>query len=92
MINFLNKHYNIIITDSDICYTENKSKHGSYHYVIPTLYCTAIKLREIHNNLLNINKNEFTYILNNITHYVVDLTVYRITWFRLPYQKKRKYR
>jgi phage/plasmid-associated DNA primase len=94
LINFLNKHYNIQITEIDISYTENKSINGSFHYSIPTLYGSCKKLKEIHTNLLEKHKDIFFYQTDIADNYqkVIDTTIYSKHWFRLPNQLKEQYK
>ena len=67
LINFLNKYYNIQIKENEISYTENNSTKGSYHYSIPTLYCSCKKLKEIHTNLLEKYNDIFVYKIDDDT-------------------------
>ena len=89
LIAFLRNYYNVEIDISDISYTENKSKTGSYHYVIPKLYASVKKLKEIHQNFLTEYIDEFIYVdKENKTRKVVDTTIYSDHWFRCPNQSK----
>lgn len=88
LVNFLKKNYRLVLDTSDICFTENKSKRGSYHYVIPKYYANCKKIKEIHENLLKENKTEFIYNGNNKTQKVIDTTIYSNHWFRCPNQSK----
>lgn len=89
LIVFLKTSYDISITIADISHTINKSKLGSYHYSIPSLYCSCTKLKEIHLNFLNEHKSIFHYKNEqNEDIKVVDTKIYRDGWFRYPNQTK----
>jgi phage/plasmid-associated DNA primase len=90
LIDFMNKYYNIQINENQISYTENKSVNGSFHYSIPSLYCSCTKLKEIHTNLLEKNKDIFIYQLDDSIQKVIDTTIYSKHWFRLPHQSKEQ--
>ncbi|ARF08565.1 hypothetical protein Catovirus_1_615 [Catovirus CTV1] len=80
LIDFLKKSYSLKVDFDDICYTENKSTKGSYHYTISKYYAKCSKLKEIFTNF----KNSFD--KNNAK--VIDTTVYSNHWFRCPNQSK----
>lgn len=82
---FLKEYYNLSVHTKDIMYTENNIKKGSYHYSIPKWNLSLSKLKEIHSNLLNINKGEFA---KTNGEKVVDTTIYSDHWFRCPNQSK----
>ena len=84
LIDFLKNKYGVNVTFDDIKYTTNESKKGSYHYSIPTLFCSCIKLKEIIGNM----KIDYEKIYNNSK--VIDTTVYSKHWFRLPNQLKEE--
>lgn len=89
-IQFMNKFYNVQIKKEDIKYTCNKSKKGSYHYSIPTYYCSCEKLREIHENFIkNHQKDEYIYTISNGQKHCIDTSIYADHWFRLPMQSKK---
>lgn len=88
LINFLKISYNINVVADDIMYTENKSKQGSFHYVIPKLHGTCAKIKEIHLNLLKKYPQEFIHDGDNKQHKVIDTTIYSKHWFRYPNQSK----
>ena len=88
LINFLNKYYRIEIKENEIKYTQNNEKINSYHYSIPKIYCSSEKLKEIHSNLIKINKEEFIYKGEKKLEKVVDTTIYSEHWFRCPNQSK----
>ncbi len=88
LIDFLNLHYNINISDQYISYTSNDSKPGSYHYSIPTLYASSKKLKEIHKEFYNKHKDIFTIKKDKKNTKVVDTSVYGNQWFRYPNQSK----
>ena len=90
LIDFMKKYYNIPINENQISYTENKSVNGSFHYSIPSLYCSCMKLKEIHTKLLEKNKDIFIYQLNESIQKVIDTTIYSKHWFRLPNQSKEQ--
>ncbi len=73
--NFLLTNYDITITINDIVHTQNDTTKGSFHYSIPLLYCSCLKLKEIHTNLKKILP-------------AIDTTIYAEHWFRLPNQSK----
>lgn len=73
LVKFLQENYNIKITHDDIFYTQNNSTIGSFHYAVPSLYCSCTKLKEIHTNLKKIVKQ-------------IDTSVYSEHWFRMPNQ------
>jgi putative DNA primase/helicase len=88
--NFLDKNYNIKIKKKDISYTENIGKNGSFHYSIPSLWCSNSKLKEIHENFsktceILIKKDKNDKIKN-----CVDVSIYTDKWFRMPNQTKEK--
>lgn len=72
---FMKNRYNVKIEYSDIKYTKNNSKEGSYHYSVPKYWCSGRKLKEIHSNLKKIIK-------------AVDRSIYSEHWFRCPNQSK----
>lgn len=78
---FLNKYYNLHVETDEIKYTKNNKKCGSFHYSIPKWFCTAIKLKEIHENF---NKIHPTFKPH------VDTSVYTKHWYRCPNQSKGK--
>jgi phage/plasmid-associated DNA primase len=82
---FLKEYYNLSVHATDIMYTENNIKTGSYHYSIPKWNLSLEKLKEIHSNLSNINKDAF---IKNNGEKVVDTTIYSEHWFRCPNQSK----
>jgi len=86
----LDKYYNIQIKENEISYTENKSVKGSFHYIIPSLYGSCKKLKEIHTNLLNAYKDTFIYQSDDSLQKVIDTTIYSKHWFRLPNQMKEQ--
>lgn len=88
LINFFKNGYGLTIKKSDISFTENKSKKGSYHYVIPKYYASCKKIKEMHMNLLKENESEFIYKGENKIEKVVDTTIYSNHWFRCPNQSK----
>lgn len=75
LIDFLIETYNLQIKDEEIFYTQNTSKRGSFHYVIPSLYGSCTKLNEMHKELKK-----------KVSH--VDTSVYSEHWFRMPNQSK----
>ena len=90
LMGFFKKYYDIEIIKSDILYTINKSKKGSFHYSIPKYHCSRKKLHEIFTNFFNMNKGEFHIAEEGKKkkHKVVDTTVYTDHWFRYPNQSK----
>lgn len=89
LIVFLKDYYGLTIASNDIKYTANKSKNGSYHYSIPTLYASCKKLKEIHLNFKSIYNTEmYKYKINNITKECIDTSIYSNHWFRYPLQSK----
>jgi phage/plasmid-associated DNA primase len=90
LIKFLLERYNIAVTTTDIKYTNNKYKIGSYHYVIPRFFASVAKLKEIHTNFKNEYKDEFVYTAENgRTITVVDTSIYAYHWFRYPNQSRK---
>jgi hypothetical protein len=90
LIKFLKSEYDITIQKSDIKYTENKSKEGSFHYSIPTLNCSCEKLKEIQLNFIKMhesNKN-YRYTIDKQVKNSIDTTIYAEHWFRMPNQSK----
>ena len=77
MVDFLHQIYGICIGVDDILYTKNFAKQGSFHYSIPSLHCSCIKLKEIHKALKKIVSQ-------------IDTTIYSEHWFRLPNQSKEQ--
>lgn len=88
LLNFLHNRYDINIQDSDIKYTQNNKKNGSYHYSVPILHASLSKLKEIHNNLLRENKEEFIYKGEKKVEKCIDTTIYSEHWYRCPNQSK----
>lgn len=88
LVNFLDRMYKINLKPCDVLYTQNESKKGSYHYSIPVIYASCEKLKEIHTNFYNNNKDEFTYTKDDKTYRIIDTTIYSNHWFRLPNQSK----
>lgn len=80
-IKFIKEKYDLEVDISNIKYTQNINKIGSYHYTIPRWNCTTSKLKEIHQHLQKID--EFK---NNKK--CIDTTIYSNHWFRYPNQKK----
>lgn len=88
-ITFLKNRYDIIIEITDVKYTNNKNKAGSYHYSIPKFFCSACKLKEIHNDFKNEYASEiYVYAVTLGTKHCVDLSIYGEHWFRFPLQSK----
>jgi hypothetical protein len=86
---FLKERYEIIISKKDFSYTINYSKKGSYHYVIPKLYGSCNKLKEIHTNFFKENEKDFKYTDDKGKMWkIIDTTIYSKHWFRLPNQLK----
>jgi len=75
---FLKENYKLTFDEEEFLYTENESKHGSYHYSIPKWNLSSEKLKEIHAKFKETfdNKN------------VIDTTIYSEHWFRCPNQSK----
>ena len=82
LIQFFKNKYTIDVLEKDIKFTINESKDGSYHYSIPSLFCSCKKMREIVGNI----KNEYEKIYN--INKVIDTSIYSKHWFRLPNQCK----
>ena len=53
LIQFFKNKYTIDVLEKDIKFTINESKDGSYHYSIPSLFCSCKKMREIVGNIKN---------------------------------------
>ena len=87
-ISFLNKYYDISLNFSDFSYTINKSKKGSYHYSIKSIFCSCKKLKEIHKNFLDLESKNLTYIADDKSYNIIDTTIYSKHWFRYPNQHK----
>ena len=85
--NFMFKQYDLTFDTEDFKYTQNNIKKNSYHYTIPKWNASTEKLKEIHTNLLDMNKKYFTY-KDKTTHNIIDTTIYSEHWFRCPNQKK----
>jgi hypothetical protein len=88
LINFLLNRYNIIVDDIDIKYSKNNKKEGSFHYSIPKYNASLIKLKEIHNNLLNEYKTDFIIKGEKKIEKCIDTTIYSEHWYRCPNQSK----
>ena len=71
---FLETNYKLTFKEDAFTYTENESKHGSYHYSIPKWNLSTEKLKEIHTKLKNTFDNKD----------VIDTTIYSEHWFRCP--------
>lgn len=82
LILFLKNKYSIDINPNDIKYTKNESKEGSYHYSIPSIYCSCKKLKEIVSNLKEEYEKKYK------KQKVIDTSIYSKHWFRLPNQTK----
>ena len=82
LISFLKNKYLVDVQSDDIKYTINESKEGSYHYSIPSMYCSCKKLKEIVGNI----KTEYEKIYKKDK--VIDTSIYSKHWFRLPNQTK----
>jgi len=85
---FLWVNYDIFIEDNDIKYTKNNVKNGSFHYSIPKLNGCVDKIKEIHNNLLKLWKDEFVYKGDKKIEKCIDTTVFSEHWYRCPNQSK----
>lgn len=86
---FLKKYYQINIKKKDISYTENKSKNGSFHYSIPSLYGYIDKiLKDIHENFSKQYEELITTDKKGDKKLCIDTSVYGNMWFRMPNQKK----
>jgi hypothetical protein len=77
---FMREYYNIDIDETDIMYTINHSKKGSYHFAIPKYYCKTEKIKEIMSNFILFDEN--------FDNKIIDLSIYCEKWFRYPNQKK----
>ena len=88
MLTFLSKYLSIKLNLSDIKYTINYSKSGSYHYSIPKLYCSCSKLKEVHQIFKNEYDPNYKYTKNKKIMDCIDTTIYSNKWFRLPLQSK----
>jgi len=87
-IDFLKNKYNIDVENDDIKYTINNKKIYSFHYSVPKLYGNLEKIKEIHNNLLKINKDIFIFQGEKKVEKCVDTTIYSEHWYRCPNQSK----
>jgi len=88
LINFLSSYYSIEIEKNDFKYTKNNKKNGSFHYSIPKLNGQVDKIKEIHNNLLKMNKDDFIYKGEKKVEKCIDTTIYSEHWYRCPNQSK----
>ncbi len=92
MLTLLNEYlYDFLgkkLLPSDVKYTQNKSKEGSYHYSIPQLYCSCKKLKDIHMLFKEKNVPNYKYTKNKKVIDCIDTTIYCNKWFRLPLQSK----
>ena len=84
---FLLETYNLSFEDHEFKYTMNNAKSGSYHYSIPKWNASTEKLREIHINFINKNKEKLVYIEKKTIN-CIDTTIYSEHWFRCPNQSK----
>ena len=82
LVQFFKNKYSLNIFEEDIKFTKNESKVGSYHYSIPSLFCSCKKMKEIVGNM----KTEYEKIYNKDK--VIDTSIYSKHWFRLPNQYK----
>jgi phage/plasmid-associated DNA primase len=88
LIDFLEKFYKINIEMIDISYTENEGVNGSFHYSIPKLYGSCLKIKEIHERFYENYKDIFYKKEGDRSTKVVDTSIYSNKWFRYPQQKK----
>lgn len=90
IVKFLKEKYNIDTKLEDFCYTINNGKKGSYHITNNKLYGKALVQKQIFANFL-INYPEYIFKINNInniTHRIIDTTVYGASWYRCANQSK----
>lgn len=87
--NFLKDYYKILVDPKSISYTQNKgkvdkdgNKEGSYHFSIPTIYCSCKKIKEVIGNFKKIYSKQNDIYKKNY----LDTSVYAEKWFRLPNQ------
>jgi len=85
---FLNKYYDIKIKKKDIAYTINKSKKGSFHYSIPSIYSLIEKIGKIHKQFANTYREELKKIDKDVS--CIDDGIYTNKWFRMPNQTKEQ--
>jgi len=90
LIDFLKNSYNISIVHTDISWTYNESKKGSFHYSVPKIYASAGKLKEMHSNFFKEHENIFLYKKGKKNQKVIDTTIYSEHWFRYPNQTKEQ--
>ncbi len=88
LVSFLYNKYELIVDDSEFKYTKNNKKDGSYHYSIPKFNASLLKLKEIHNNLLNDHKEDFIIKGEKKIEKCIDTTIYSEHWYRCPNQSK----
>lgn len=88
LIRFMAIHYHITIGLSDISYTQNDSKEGSFHYSITKIYGSAKQLKNIHTMFARYSNKLLK--KDDKRKSVVDLSVYTNHWFRYPNQSKEK--
>ena len=79
---FLNEKYDIKLNYNDYSITNNTGKKGSHHLVVPSIYCTTKKQKEIMENFYKFTDKK--------TQKGIDLSVYCRRPFRLPNQTKGK--
>jgi hypothetical protein len=78
-IEFMMKHYGIIISTEDIKYTKSMKRTDLYYFTIPKYYCSCIKIKEImHKFSLNCANNEL--LLN------INTTMYNCVFLQYPNQ------
>ena len=86
---FLNKFYDIKIKKKDVSYTENKSKLGSFHYSISSLYGYSDKiLKQIHEKFAIQYEELCSIDEKGKKKNCIDTSIYTDKWFRMPNQKK----
>jgi len=88
LICFMKNTYLLELNETEIYYTENDKKKGSYHYSIPKWSLSCENLKEIHTTLLKTHEEEFTYNTINKRISCIDTTIYSEHWFRCPNQSK----
>src|SRR6185295_13757447 len=68
----------LFLERNEVYYTENKSKKGSFHVVIPKYHASCKTLKTI----MTLFAKEYK------LQKIIDTCIYRNGWFRLPFQSK----
>lgn len=89
LINFFDLHYKVKLKSEDIKYTKNIGDDTSYHFSIPKICCSIMKMKSIIANFRKLNENDFiTKTEKGRKKYILDTSIYSVGFFRYPNQSK----